>query len=615
MERLYVDIETYSDLDIKKVGGFKYATDCELILARFKLGDDVYVWERGDPLPFPGWITHFEGPVVAHNAMFEYLVLCDMVDWNIEQMICTQAKAQSHGLPGALGKACVALGAPDDKKKSTKGNALIRKFCTPRKPTKNNPATRVYPADAPTDWALFRDEYLVQDVEACEWLDKQIPDLPKSEREVWIQTQKMNQRGIPLDHEMISHIADAIDHAVDDYASTFIRQVGIFPTQIAEIVKWVNSNGVIISNLTADTVQRVIDSDVTPAHVKDALITRQNISHAAFKKYPAMLKCIMDDDTVKGGFHYFAAHTGRFGGRLIQPHNFPRGETDAVKAVNLIKDGHYEVDLVKSAVRGMVYHPDGFTIADYAAIEARVLLWLVNDQDGLDIFRNGEDPYKYMAMKIYEVGYDDVTKEQRFVGKQAVLGLGYQMAHSKFQSQAANYGVEIDSATAIRSVVVYRSTNHRVVDFWSSIQRAAKMALERPNKRIKVNKYLSFERPSNSLFLYLYLPSGRRIAYPFPEEDGTSISYMGIINSQWVRDHTYGGKLTENAVQAIARDIMVDGLSRMQHLDVVMHIHDEVVLTGDHREEVTKIMEQPPEWASDLPLVVEAVHAERFKKA
>jgi len=625
MERLYVDIETYSDLDLKKVGAHKYAADCELLLARFKLGELEYTYDHNDlslddMYYFPDWVfNHVSSgkPVVAHNAMFEYLVLASYFngELTLKQMRCTQAKAQAHGLPGALAKATEALGVPTDKAKNTKGNALIRKFCVPRKPTKNNPSTRNTAETHPTDWVVFRDEYLYNDVEACEWLDKQLPDLTKAEQAVWVQTQRLNMRGVPIDLPMVKHIADAIDHAVDDYASAFIRQVGLFPTQIAQIVAWVNSNGVIISNLTADTVQRVIDSEVAPEHVKDALITRQNISHAAFKKYPAMINCCMPDNTVKGCFQYYAAHTGRYGGRLIQPHNFVRGHTDAVEAVKAIQEGNYSVDLVKSAVRGMVYHTDGFTIADYNAIEARVLLWLVNDQDGLDIFRNGEDPYKYMAMKIYEVEYDEVTSEQRFVGKQAVLGLGYQMAHSKFQSQATNYGVKIDSPTAIRSVVVYRSNNPKIVNFWATIQRAAKMALERIGKRIKVNKYISFERPANSLFLYMHLPSGRRIAYPFPEDDQSSFSYMGTVNSQWVREHTYGGKLTENAVQAIARDIMVDALDRMQHLDVVMHVHDEIVLTGNHIDEVTKIMEQVPVWAEDLPLTVEAEHAERFKKA
>ena len=619
MERLYVDTETYSEVDIKTAGGIKYTADCEMILARFKLGEKAYTWDCYDDPYIPDWVLEHVScgkQVVAHNALFDFLVLEPFFDGELtlKQMRCTQAKAQAHGLPGKLDKATEALGAPVDKKKSAKGNRLIKLFSMPRKPTKMKLYTRATAKTDPKDWALFRDEYLYQDVEAVEWLDNTLPDLSKSEQETWLHTQRLNLRGIPIDLPMVKHIADAIDQSVDEHASKFIRQTGIFPTQVARIQQWVNNHGVLANNLTVGTVDKIIAADDTPDKVKDALITRQNISHAAFKKYPAMIAACSGDGTVKGCFQYHAAHTGRYGGRLIQPHNFPRGNTDAVKAVELIKDGQYEVDLVKSAVRGMVYHPNGFTIADYGAIEARVLHWLVGDVEGLDIFRSGDDPYKHMASKIYETPYEEITGQQRFVGKQAVLGLGYQMGHQRFIDQAAGYGVIVGERTAIRAVMVYRRVNSKIVDFWRMVEQGAKMALERPTRTIKVNKYVSFLRPANSLFLYMILPSGRRVAYPYPEVDGKAFSHMSLELYQWKRTNTYGGKLTENAVQAIARDVLVDALKRMQSLDVVMHVHDEVVTVGDNVKALTEIMEVPPPWAEDLPLVIDVHKVKRFKK-
>lgn len=614
--RLYVDIETYSTVDIKKEGGWKYTSNCELILARFKLGDQVYVWEHGS---FPEWVMDHcaKGlPVVAHNAMFEFNVLKRYLPIHIEQMICTQAKAEAHGLPGSLNKATQALGAPESHLKSAKGSALIRLFCMPRKPTKAKPYDRATAKTDPEEWALFRDEYLYQDVEALEWLDNALPDLSAAERQAWVETQYLNSVGIPIDTNTVKQIARDIDLAVDRYSTDFIRRTLTFPTQIEKIQQWLLQQGVLVNDLTKTTVDGLIANDDTPEYVKTALSIRQNISHASFKKYPAMLKAVESDDRIRGCFQYHAAHTGRFGGRLIQPHNFVRGSIDAVEAVQRIKDGEYSVELVKSAVRGMVHHPDGFTIIDYNAIEARTVAWLAGELDALAVFKEGKDPYIWMAQKIYEKEYDEVTDEQRFVGKQAVLGLGYQMWIQKFQAQAAGYGVVISDEVARTAVLTYRGTHTCIVALWGLMEQGFKMALDRPGKTITVNKYIKFYRPVRSLFLYMILPSGRRIAYPFPEFDQEQgCTHMGLATGyKWCRVNTYGGRLTENAVQGIARDIMVDALHYMQHIPVVMHIHDEIVATGDHREEMKEIMSQAPSWAEGLPLETKGHYKERFCK-
>ena len=618
---MYVDTETFSTIDITKAGAYRYVEDYELLLAYFKDGDREFVWEKDVSEVFPDWVrTHIHrgGKVRAWNAMFDYLVLKPYFpDLQISQMVDVMAKAQACGLPAKLSKCGAALGLPAEKQKLTHGNKLVRLFCTPHKPSKKAPYERILPEYMPQEWEEFRDEYLRLDVESMEHIDDMLPDLSNEEHDIWVDTQLINGSGVPIDTSMVSHINTELNEFVDNLASEFIRLTGTFPTQRVAVMNWCLSKGCTMENLQRQTVEDTIANPKCPPEVKQALTVRLDISHAAFKKYPSYLATVCKDDTVKGTLNYHSATTGRFGGRLIQTQNLAKGNTDAVEAVARIKAGEFTADLVKSAVRGMIYHPDGLTIADWAQIEARGVLWLAKDEDGLDVFRNGMDPYKTMAQHIYGTAYDDITDKQRFVGKQAVLGLGYQMGTKRFIDTVEGYGGTITTDEAQKAVNTYRQIHWKVVQLWKTLEQAACLAIERPDKRIKAGKGISFYRDPETIFLTMQLPSGRSIYYPYPSLDHDGVSYMGMNQqSQWVREKTYGGKWAENAVQGMCRDILCEAIPKIMNagMRVVTHIHDEIVVVGDWVKPLTEIMEMVPEWAEGLPLEAEAHHVERFKK-
>jgi len=268
----------------------------------------------------------------------------------------------------------------------------------------------------------------------------------------------------------------------------------------------------------------------------------------------------------------------------------------------------------------MIHHEKGFTIVDYSSIEARVLQWVAGDEEALQVFRDGTDPYKWMATKIYGVPYDQVTQPQRFCGKQSILGLGYQMSYKTFVSMVESYGETIAVEEAKLAVDVYRKVHRKVVRLWSNMQAGAVMALQRPGKSIKVNRYVQYVLKGN--FLHMVLPSGRSIKYYQPKIEESygklTVSYMGVNDKhQYVRIKSYGGKFTENGIQGISRDILAEAITRLldAEFSVVTHVHDEVVVLGQHSVSIIGgILCELPTWAEGLPLESEGFNAYRFKK-
>ena len=622
---IYTDTETFSDVDIKKAGTVKYTDSAELMLAGFKQGDRYEVYDAFEPdTVMPKWVKdHVKagGKLVAHNALFDFGILNKKLpELRIEQMIDSQAIVAAHGLPLSLEKSGEAMGLSPDKQKLKDGKRLVRKFCMPRKPTKSNPATRIYPKDSEVDWEIFRNEYLRLDIESMEEIVNKLGFLSDEEQQVWVDTQVINIGGIPVDTDTTKLIIHKLDKLVDDESSEYIRTTGHFPTQRNVALQWCNDNGCKMDNLQAATVQSVLDSNFTPKIVRKALNHRANTTHMSFKKYPVILAAARKDDVVCGTLMYHASHTGRFGGRLLQPQNLTRGNIDGVEAVERIHQGEFSVDLVKSCVRPMIYHPDSFTIVDYSSIEARVLQWVAGDEDALQVFRDGIDSYKWMAAKIYGVEYEDVTPAERFCGKQSILGLGYQMSAKTFIDMIESYGETMSRADAELAVKVYRDTHKKAVRLWATMQAGAAMALERPGNVIRVNARIQYVKEGN--FLKMLLPSGRCINYYKPRLEESfgkaTVSYMGVNDkNQYVRVKTYGGKLTENAVQAISRDILCVAV-RTLHEDgyrIITHIHDEVVLLGTHDlSMISDKMCSMPEWANGIPLEAEGFHSPRYKK-
>jgi DNA polymerase len=624
---LFLDTETFSETNIKTAGAVKYGENAEMLLAGFRLGDKYEVWDYTENKPIPTWVfEHINngGLVAAWNALFDYVILKEHIfSLKLDQVIDLMAMASAAALPMSLEKCGEALGLAEDKVKLKEGKRLVKKFCVPRKPTKNNPATRILPQDDPEDWDMFKNEYLRMDIESMIHISEMLPWLMPEEQQAWVDTQVINLAGVPIDGGTCQLIIKKLDKLIDDESSKFIRLTSLFPTQRDKVLKWVQNQGVRVTNLQAATVQSVLDNPKTPEVVVEALTARANTTHMSFKKFPTMLATMCEDGTVKGSLMYHVAGTGRFGGRLIQTQNLTRGSVETNEAVKRIQDGEFSVELVKSAVRGMIYSPDGLAIADYSGIEARVVQWLCQDEEALAVFHEGKDPYKWMASKIYGVHYDDVTKDQRFTGKQAILGLGYQMSAKKFIEMVESYGETISEDEAKLAVRIYRDTHKKLVRFWSSINQGAVMALDRPEREVKVNKYIRFIYEGK--FLYMILPSGRRLSYYQPRIEPAkwaggepTFSYMSMNEkNQYVRTHTYGGKLTENAVQAIARDLLVAAIRRLleKGIRIITHVHDEIV--ANDREvlnEMMKLMCLLPEWAEGIPLEAEGFTSDRFKK-
>jgi len=341
----------------------------------------------------------------------------------------------------------------------------------------------------------------------------------------------------------------------------------------------------------------------------------------SFKKYRTILDAVCDDGHVKGTLMYHAAHTGRWGGRLLQTQNLTKGNIEGNEAVKRIQDGEFSVELVKSSLRGMIFHPDGFAIVDYSQIEARITQWLSEDQNALEIFRSGKDPYKTFGVKMYNIPFDDIDDKQRFMAKQAILGLGFQMGHKRFMEMCAGYGVSVTQLEAENIVSIYRGTHKKTVKLWGNMNRAAVMAVHSPDTLINVNEFISFFVKDD--FLYMVLPSERQIAYYQPtisigNWDNETVSYMGVNDkNQWVRVSSFGGKWTENAAQGIARDIMADAVSELIHneYEVTTHVHDEVVVVDQEElDNVIDLMLLQPVWAGGLPIDVTGFMSPRFKK-
>lgn len=618
---IYTDTETFSTVDIKKAGTVKYADSAELLLAGFKQDDLYTVMDIGEKVP--EWVVdhcNSGGMFVAHNALFDYCVLKKVLpSLNINQMIDSQAVVAAHGLPMSLEKSGIALGLDPDKQKLKDGKRLVKKFCMPRKPTKLDKSVRVMPEDAPEDWIAFRDEYLRLDIEAMEEIVAKLGFLSEQEQRVWVDTQIINLGGIPVDLDTTKLIINKLDKLVDDESSEYIRVTGHFPTQRAVALKWCNDNGCKMENLQAATVQAAVTNPSTPELVVKALNHRANTTHMSFKKYPVILASELNGN-VCGTLMYHASHTGRFGGRLLQPQNLTRGSIDGVEAVQRIQDGEFTVDLVKSSVRPMIHHPDGFTIHDYSSIEARVLQWVAGDEVALQVFRDGMDSYKWMASKIYGVPYDEVNSDQRFCGKQAILGLGFQMSAKAFVEMVESYGEYISRPDADLAVEVYRKTHKKAVNLWATMQSGAAMAVRSPGKLIRVNKRVQYIM--KGAVLHMMLPSGRSIKYYKPKVETSfgksTISYMGVnTKNQYVRIKTYGGKLTENCVQGIARDILCEAVSTLIYRGyrVITHIHDEAVILGTHDlKEIGDLMCKLSEWGDGIPLEAEGFHSPRYKK-
>lgn len=656
MSLIHIDFETRSEVDIKKTTSQVYAehpsTEVLCVVANDRLSQKTVIWHPLSDESLDMVVRKIEDPNTlfkAHNAGFEICIWHEIMHKRfgfpsipLGKWSCTAAKAAAHSLPRPLDKCGQALGLRELKDQA--GKRVMMKMSSPRKATKHNKDKYHWSEE---DFQSLIN-YCIDDTNAEAAIDEFLPQIRGNERVVWLADQRINARGAKLDMEAVEAACILIDNYLNqingelaDLTDGYVSTIG----QVAKITDYIaNYDGVQIPDLKAPTIKEYLKKEDIPERTKRILQIRQEGSKASVKKYPAMKRCVGKNGRVNGLHTYWGANTGRWAGKYVQTQNLPRGNLatseEMESAVAAIKTGDPEkvaeimppMDLLSSAIRGMIVPEEGhvFYVGDWSAIEARILLWLAGDEHGLDIFRKGEDIYIDMAIDIYN--NPNLTKEnseERRMGKQAILGLGYQMGVDKFMDTCLGYGIELDKSFSERVVNVYRDKYRNVKELWYGLEEAAVAAIE-TDQRVKCS-FVTFYVEGN--FLFAELPSKRRIAYSNPTismeqtpwgQMKPKIQFMGTDSTKggrWTKQTTYGGKLTENVVQGIARDILAEAIVRCERgnrFPIVLHVHDEIITEVKRGtrslEEFKSLVSELPAWAEGLPMEFEVWEGERYRK-
>lgn len=673
-----LDYETRSRCELKKTGSFEYSmhpstrilcvswlsgTRSELQLM-LDLGQQPREWspflpdEYDDIDELLELLTDPNVIMVAQNALFEQVITRNVLPrytsgppdtWqkhNLrtippERWICTAALSASLALPRKLEGAGRALGL--DIQKDLEGHKLVMKYCKPRKATKKN--KKLYHDNADDLRRIV--QYCSVDVIAETDIFLQLPPLNALERQVWILDQKINLRGFRVDRELVAKVLGMIAEETERLnVETEEITLGwlLSATQRDGILDWLEKDGVRLPNLQAKTVSDAIKTGLVTGDQKRILEIRQAISKTSTAKYKGFIRRTETDSILRDILVYHVASTGRWGGAGIQPQNFPRGiqGVNAWVLAGILANEDLEtirmlygdpMSAFASGLRAMIIAREGkeFFCADYVGIELHVLFWMAKHEKGLEQLRGRQDLYVDMATGIYSLPKEKISKEsrERFIGKESVLGCGYQMGAPTFRKNCLKKGVEIDEETAERAVKAYRAKHYPIKKMWYNIQTAAIAAVLNRGKKFSINRTSWFVQ---GRFLYCELPSGRRIAYYGPEikyeinkwtkEKEPKLYHWGVngVTRQWEFGPNYGGKLTENVVQACARDLMAEAMLRIDRAgyDIVLSVHDELLAEAPigkkDIEEFKTLMAELPAWAGGLPVRVEGWSGTRYKK-
>ena len=661
--RLNIDLETYSSVDIKKAGAQAYirSPDFEILLFGYSIdGAEPVVIDLacGEKIPFyvieaiysPEYTKH------AYNAPFEWGCLSKYFGCKLppSQWRDTMLHGLYCGYTAGLGPTGRALGLPEDKQKSNTGKALIRYFCVPCKPTKTNGfRTRNLPHHDPERWRLFK-EYNKQDVVAeMEIGDKlSVFPVPDFVQKQWETDLLINDRGVAVDMEFVHgalELGETVSNALKEEA---IQLTGLYnPNSVKQLAQWLESEtGEEVVNLRKETVAQLLGRDSNSDTVSRMLAIRQELGKTSTKKYNAIQTCVCPDGRVRGLLQYYGANrTGRWAGRLVQVQNLPRTYTEPldlarqlVKSRNLdgIKVVYGNVnDTLSQLIRTALVAPEGHVLidADFSAIEARVISWLADQEWRLEVFRTHGKIYEASASQMFGVPLERIKKgnpeyELRQRGKVAELALGYQGSVSAMRAMDTGHQLDNLSDDEVKDIVNrWRDTNPKIRDLWYAFDSAAIEVIQNGGSVSVRGCTLAreYDYKQNRICLSIQLPSGRKLFYVDPaigenRWGNPSITYMGLNDkNKWGRIETYGGKLVENCVQAIARDCLAQAIEHLEEagFPVVFHVHDEVVIDiapyADHDtmlKNVVKIMAQPIPWAQGLPLGAEGWVGTFFKK-
>lgn len=652
MRELYIDIETYSGTDLGKSGVYRYSEDpdFEVLLFGYCVDDgEVRVIDlaSGETLP-PEIVEALTDNSVlkwAHNAQFERICLSrwlsrkgifngtsnflNPISWR-----CTMVWAAYLGLPLSLEGAALVTGA--EKQKLTEGKDLVRYFSSPCKPTKSNGGrTRNLPFHAPEKWERFK-EYNARDVETEMAIMKRLSrfPMPEDEWKNYILDQEINDRGICLDMDLIRE-AIRCDRRSRAALTEAMREITDLdnPNSVAQIKEWLAENGLETETLGKQAVKELLNT--APESLREVLALRQDLAKSSVKKYTAMENAVCSDGRARGLLQFYGANrTGRFAGRLIQVQNLPQNHLpDLVQARQLVKSGNFDIlealyDSVPSVLSELIrtaFVPKPgykFIVADFSAIEARVISWLAGEQWRNEVFATHGKIYEASASRMFRVPIEEITKGSplRQKGKIAELALGYGGSVGALKAMGAlDMGLSEDELQPL--VTAWRAANPNITRLWWNVDDAVKTAVREKTEAQTHN--IIFEYRSG--FLFISLPSGRKLSYVKPRIEvnrlgSESVTYEGIGTSKkWERIESYGPKFVENIVQAISRDILCYAMQRLssEGLPIVMHVHDEVVLETPFEvlpEDVCRIMSETPSWAKGLILRAEGFECQFYKK-
>ena len=657
MRTLNIDIETYSGTDLTKAGVYRYVEDTDFEILLFAYSFDGGKVECIDLVSgyeeLPDEVLHalVDRNVIkkAFNAQFERVCIAKHfgIYLDVRQWRCTAVAATTVGLPGHLDAVGKALKL--DVQKDAIGKALIKYFSVPCKATKiNEGRTRNYPHHNPEKWQQFID-YCIRDVEVEMAVGKTIEPLldigsdnAAFEHALYSLDQHINDTGVLIDRQLVENAIKVYE----EYTKVLVRRskqlTGLSnPNSVGQLTEWLEAQGVTVENLQKDTVTDILKQEL-PDSVREVLEIRQELSLSSVKKYDAMLGAICSDNRVRGILQFYGAgRTGRWAGRIIQPQNLPRAELpDYDVAREALRTGDTEwiemlYDNVPYAlaamIRTMIIAPPGkvLAVSDFSAIEARVIAWLAGEKWRQEVFASHGKIYEASAAQMFHIPIESVDKKLRQKGKVSELALGYQGGPGALiQMGALDMGLAEEELKPL--VDAWRKANPKIVQLWYELEAACIEAIDY-EQRVKFHSGITIFYRSRTLFIEL--PSGRRLVYynarleRHAKFDKMSIVYDGIDSQskQWKKLHTYGGKLVENVVQAIARDCLAESMMALANeveeyhgyrFDIVMHVHDEVVIETDEGTlpVIEDIMGQPIRWAPGLILGADGFETTYYKK-
>lgn len=643
MKQLSIDIETYSSTNLNQTGVYRYADSDDFELLLFGYATDfgpvkVVDLTQGEKIPAQ-IIKALDNPNIiksAFNAQFERVCLSRYVGHRLKPAgwHCSRVWSATLGLPLSLRDVGSVLGLP--RQKITAGKELVRYFCTPCKPTKaNQNRTRNFPYHAPDKWQQFK-QYNQRDVEVEMEITQKLSwfPVPQSEWQNYWMDQDINDRGIKIDQQLVDNAIKCQSEFHDQYLEKAKELTGLAnPNSPLQLKDWLTQQGVQVDSLSKAAVAQLLQN--TTGKVHQVLALRKLLSKSSVKKYQAMQKAKCKDDRVHGLLQFYGANrTGRWAGRLVQVQNLPRNSMPDLEASRaLVKQGNFSAlamlydsvpDVLSQLIRTAFIPKENchFYVADFSAVEARVIAWLSGEEWRQEAFAHNKDIYCASASQMFGVPVikHGINGNLRQKGKIAELALGYGGSIGALKAMGATkLGLTEDELPPL--VEMWRQASPHIVHFWWDIDKAAKVCIK--TRLPQESHDMKFTYRSGCMFLKLR--SGRSLCYPQPKIGinrfgSESITFMGINTvKKWSRIETYGAKLVENIVQATSRDLLAEAMHRLEAAGnpVVMHIHDEAVIeapTGRSLATMVKIMTEVPDWANGLILNAAGFVGDFYKK-